>query len=398
MKTHVVALGGACLVHHQDAGRDAGAVEQAGGQADDRLEPAVLDEVAARLALLAAAEQHAVGHDGGHPAVGLEHRQHVLDEHQVGLLALLRHPDGEAAGVLDVLLDVVLAEGRIGEDAVEALELAVVVLVLRAADGVFLPDVGVGDAVQQHVHLADGPGGADLLLAGERQVARVAARLADVVAGLDQHAARADGGVVDAHARLGLDDLDHGAHHVGRGVELARLLARRVGEVLDQVFVGGAEQVGELEVLVLEGDLLEVLDEVGQGVVVEGALADLAVEVDVLEHVLQGVDVGVLERLQRLVERRADVGLEVAELVPARLLRHEEGVLVRVLELLRDEPLGHALGLEVRLELLALLVEEVREPSSGRACRRCTPCTPRHPCCRAGRRRRAAAGWRAGRG
>ena len=187
----VLALGGACLVHDQDAGRDAGAVEEAGGQADDRLEPAALDEVAARLALVAAAEEHAVGHDGGHLAVGLEHGQHVLDEHEVGLLALLGHPDGEAAGVLDVLLDVVLAEGRIGEDAVEALELAVLVLVLRAADGVLLPDVGVGDAVQQHVHLADRPGGADLLLAGEREVARVAAGLADVVAGLDEHAARA---------------------------------------------------------------------------------------------------------------------------------------------------------------------------------------------------------------
>ena len=49
---------------------------------------------------------------------------------------------------------------------------------------------------------------------------------------------------------------------VGGGVELAGLLARGVGEVLDQVFVGGAKQVGELEVLVAQRDLLEVLDEV----------------------------------------------------------------------------------------------------------------------------------------
>ena len=35
-------------------------------------------------------------------------------------------------------------------------------------------------------------------------------------------------------------------------VELAALLARRVGELPDQVLVGGAEQVGELEVLVAQ--------------------------------------------------------------------------------------------------------------------------------------------------
>ena len=50
------------------------------------------------LALRPAAEEHAVGHDGGHLAVGLEHRQHVLDEHQVGLLALLGHPAGKRPG------------------------------------------------------------------------------------------------------------------------------------------------------------------------------------------------------------------------------------------------------------------------------------------------------------
>ena len=152
------------LVHHQHAGGDAGAVEQSGGQADDGFEPAAFDEVLARFFLLAAAEQHAVRHDGGHLAVGLEHGQHVLHEHEVGLLALFGHPHGEAAGVFDVLLDVVLAEGRIGEYAVETHQLVVVGLVLGAAQGVFLADDGMVDAVQQHVHLADGPGGAHALL------------------------------------------------------------------------------------------------------------------------------------------------------------------------------------------------------------------------------------------
>jgi hypothetical protein len=135
--------------------------------------------------------------------------------------------------------------------------------------------------------LADGPGGAHLLLAVQRHVAGPAAVLAQVVAHLDQHAAGAAGGVVDAHAFLRVAHLHAHAHHFGRGVELAGLLAGLIGKVLQQVLVGRAQEVGEFEVLVLQRNLVEVLDEVDQRVVVERGLADLAVEVDrALEYVL----------------------------------------------------------------------------------------------------------------
>src|SRR3546814_10288641 len=107
-----------------------------------------------------------------------------------------------------------------------------------------------------------------------------------------------------------------------------------------------------------------------RSVVVERALADLAVEVDVLEHVLQRVEVGLFQRRQRLVEVAADVGLLVADAeqqalldvtavgallhhgavdrsavraarVPAGLLRDEEVVVVGVLELGPDLRLRH---------------------------------------------------------
>ncbi len=172
-------VGSAFLVHHEDAGGNAGAVEQPGRQADDGLQPAALDEVLPRLLFLAAPEEHAMGHDGGHFPVGLQHGDHVLHEHEIGLLPFLRQPDGEAAGILDVLLDVVLGEGRVGEDAVEAAKFAALIgLVLRVAQGVLLADVGVLDAVQEHVHFADGPGGADALLPGEREVTRITTALA----------------------------------------------------------------------------------------------------------------------------------------------------------------------------------------------------------------------------
>ena len=80
------------LVHHQDAGGDAGAVEQVGRQADDRFEPAVLDECSRGSFSSPPRNSTPCGMTVAMRAVALEHRQHVLDEHQVGLLALFRHP------------------------------------------------------------------------------------------------------------------------------------------------------------------------------------------------------------------------------------------------------------------------------------------------------------------
>jgi len=59
-------------------------------------------------------------------------------------------------------------------------------------------------------------------------------------------------------------------------------------------------------------------------------LADLAVEIDASEDVLEGVYIGVFERL---VEAGANVGLQVANLGPVRFLGYEEGALVGVGEL-----------------------------------------------------------------
>ncbi len=111
----------------------------------------------------------------------------------------------------------------------------------------------------------------------------------------------------------GLDQLDHHADDFGGRVELAALLARTVGEVFDEVFVGGPEQIGELEVVVGQGDVVEVLDERHQRVVVHRPLADLAIEVDPLEHVLQRVGIGVFDGGQGLVQpsRPTSSGVQV---------------------------------------------------------------------------------------
>ena len=118
-------LAGEVRPHHENTSRDARAVEQIGRQADDRLDQVLFEKLLADLLLRAAAEQHAVRHDRGDHSRRLADGEHVLGEHQVALLPGRRRPaPTEALGKFHVALGVVLTERRIGNHAVEALQLA----------------------------------------------------------------------------------------------------------------------------------------------------------------------------------------------------------------------------------------------------------------------------------
>ncbi|EXI91524.1 MAG: hypothetical protein AW12_01250 [Candidatus Accumulibacter sp. BA-94] len=226
---------------HQDAGGDGGAVEQVLRQADDGLDQILIDPLLANLLFLAAPEQHSVGHHGRHHAGRLAHRQHVLGEHQVALLAGGRAPaPAEALGEFHVGAGVVLAEGRIGDHPVEALQLAGLA-VQRVQQGVLALDVGVGDAVQNHVEFADGPGGHIQHLSGQAHIGAVATALLHIFLGQDEHAAGPAGWVIHAHPLLRFEQPHHQTHDVTRRVEVTALLARRFGEHVDQEFVCSAE-------------------------------------------------------------------------------------------------------------------------------------------------------------
>ena len=203
-----------------------------------------------RMAPSTAPEQHAVWHDRGDYAVALEDGQHVLEEHEVGLLAALWGVAvAEPFGVGERGLVVVLAERRVGDHPVEPPQLTTAG-VSGVGERVVVEEIRVPDAVQQHVHLRDRPGGAVVLLPGEVKVGGIAAVVGHVVAGVDQHAARTRARIVDGHAFFGVDEAHHQLHDRAGRVELAALLAGRVGKVTDQILVGGAEQVRKLEVLV----------------------------------------------------------------------------------------------------------------------------------------------------
>ena len=160
--------------------------------------------------------------------------------------------------------------------------------------------------------------------------------------GLDEKAAGAGGGVVDLVACFRFGELHQQAHHFRRRVELAALLAGAVGEVFDEVLVGCAQQVGELEVVVDqdEAGLVEVVQQVLPLLVRNLGLSLDGVEVDVaFEHSAQEV-VLVFHRGNGLVEHVADIVLEVLEgrdllavlvrpcLVPAGADGYEEGLTV----------------------------------------------------------------------
>ena len=116
-------------------------------------------------------------------------------------------------------------------------------------------------------------------------------------------------------ARLGLGELHQQAHHFGGRVELAALLAGAVGKELDQVFVGRAEQVGELEIVVDQHELglVEVVQQVLPLLVRDLGLPFDGVEIDVvLQHPGQGV-VFLFNGGDGLVEHVADVVLQVLE-------------------------------------------------------------------------------------
>ena len=216
--------------------------------------------------------------------------------------------------------------GRIGDDAVEGGEV-VAGEEGRLAQRVAADDLEIRRAVQKEVHPRDGGGGEVLLLAEELAPKRavVAVVFADVVDGLQQHAAGAAGRVVDGLALLGIEDVDHQAHDGARRVELARLLVGEVGELLDQVFVGLAEDV-RLRGLVAEADAGEVLDQVAeQGIGQPILVGPLGVAEDAVER----FGVGLLDAAHGLLERLADVGRDRAHIAPVAALGNLEAVVLR---------------------------------------------------------------------
>ena len=129
----------------------------------------------------------------------------------------------------------------------------------------------------------------------EMLVVGVALVAFDELGGLDEHAARAAGGVVDA-AVEGFDDLDDQLDDGGGGEELAAFLPFGHGELAEEVFVDPAEGVA----FDIDGDVVEGAEEADEGGVVDAAV--------VLREGAAQVFVVFLDGAHGVVDRLAEVG------------------------------------------------------------------------------------------
>ena len=280
-KEYAFAIFRTLPVDDKDRRRDSRAVEKLRRQSDHTLKNAAelsVDQLLAITLLFATTEKDTVRHDDRHPSLGLQRRDHVLYEHEVRLL-LPRHPEAETLLELHVRRRVVLGERWIRHHNVELAESAAL-RELRREESVALLDPCIPDAMEDHVHLAHLVGVVDELLSVERQVTRTPIAGLHVVTHVDEESARAHGRVADLRVLRGLEDLAHQFDHGGRRVELAALFACDIGEILKQVFVGRSQQVGKLEIVVRQRNLVEVVDELHENPVRQLLLA---LRVDLVE-------------------------------------------------------------------------------------------------------------------
>ena len=304
------------LVEDQDAGGDAGAVEEVGGQADDALDEAAPDEIPADVGLPVAAEQHPVGQDDGALAPALERGDQVQEK---GVVAVF----GRGEAVLEAPVLIVgrieavgpgfVGKGGIGDGEVEGLEAAVQVLEIGGSQGIATPEFGRRVVVQDQVHPCQRPGGIVLLLAVDGDAAR------RLIGGLEQQRAGTAGGIVDglvlAGVRADADHLSHDARDLGRRVELPLALARLGGEMAHQVLVGIAQQIVASGTVGTKVETVEYGHQLGEPVLHLLAPAQLAlvVEVGLIDNALEIVGLG------QLPDDRVDL---VADLLVALQLHH----------------------------------------------------------------------------
>jgi len=149
-----------------------------------------------------------------------------------------------------------------------------------------------------------------------------------------EHAAGAAGGIVDGFTRLRFEHLGHEVDDGAVGVKLARLLVREVGELLDQVFVGLAEDV-RLGLPVAESNAREVFDEIAEQRVGQALLVGPG---RIAEDGVEGLGVRLLDAAHRLLQSLADISRNHAHIVPVAARGNLKAVVLRKLGVLLVAP------------------------------------------------------------
>lgn len=350
------------LVEEPDRDRNLRRIKELRRHGHDAVHQVGFDEPPPDVALAAAlARERAVGqHDARTPRRG-QMVDDVLNPREVGVAVrrgsvLPAHVVGELVGA-----PVAEVEGRIGQHEV-GLERRVAVV--EEGVGVVLPQVGL-DAPDGEVHLRHLPRRGVRILAVDRDVVDVAGVALDEARRLHEHPARTAAGVVDTPPE-GLQHLHEGFDHARRGVEFAGQLALGLGEARETVFVGAAEDVLRVAVLV-HADVGEEVDDLAQTPFVELGPCEVFGQ-DVLQ-----APVFALDGPHGVVDGGADfggVGLR-GDGLPARLGGDVEDVLGGVFVLVLLEALALVDELAVfGLELVGNVFQEDQTQHDGLVFRR----------------------------
>jgi hypothetical protein len=118
--------------------------------------------------------------------------------------------------------------------------------------------------------------------------------------------------IVDALAFPGIEDVHHQPHDRARGVKLARLLVRQIRKLLDQVFVGLAENVG-LRRLVAERDSRKTFDEIAEQGVGQALLVGPR---RIAEDAVKRFRIRFFDAAYGLLQRLTDIGCNHTNVAP----------------------------------------------------------------------------------
>lgn len=180
---------GLVFIHHQHTGGNARAVKQTGRQTDDGLDNVVVNEQFADKLFLATPKQNAMRHDGCQVPVALQAGQHVLNKHEVGLLARLGTPLAKTRRKLEGGATVVLGKGWIGQHAVELAD-GGTVKNLGIFQGIAVLNGETGNVVEDHVHDTNRPYRSVGVLAKQGEVVRILPLLLNILVTLYEETAR----------------------------------------------------------------------------------------------------------------------------------------------------------------------------------------------------------------
>ena len=115
---------GILLVNDQNAGGDAGAVEEIGGQADDSLDHALPDELSTDIRLSVAAKQHTMRQDDGAFTFTVERCNEVQQKSVIAIFGgwnTVLEATELVVSRIETIRPSFVGEGRIGDSEVEGL-------------------------------------------------------------------------------------------------------------------------------------------------------------------------------------------------------------------------------------------------------------------------------------